>query len=52
MWFNSDEKEPVQSCTWNDLLVVEGGAGAGGCAVIEAVDFPCLHSKLYYDRAA
>ncbi len=32
MWFNSEEKEryAVKS---GDLLVVEGGAGAGGCAV-------------------
>ena len=39
MWFNSDEKERYRVAP-GDLLVVEGGAGAGGCAVIEAVDFP------------
>ena len=32
MWFSPDEKE--QYCVKNgDLLVVEGGAGAGGCAI-------------------
>ena len=39
MWFNSDEKERYRVAP-GDLLVVEGGAGAGGCAVIETVDFP------------
>ena len=39
MWFNSDEKERYKVAP-GDLLVVEGGAGAGGCAVIETVDFP------------
>ena len=33
MWFNSDEKERYRVAP-GDLLVVEGGAGAGGCAVI------------------
>lgn len=39
MWFNPDEKERYRVAP-GDLLVVEGGAGAGGCAVIETVDFP------------
>lgn len=39
MWFNPDEKERYRVAS-GDLLVVEGGAGAGGCAVIETVDFP------------
>lgn len=39
MWFNPAEKEQylVQE---NDLLVVEGGAGAGGCAVVRMQDTP------------
>lgn len=39
MWFNPDEKE--QYCVKNgDLLVVEGGAGAGGCAIAVSTDVP------------
>lgn len=37
MWFSPDEKE--QYCVKNgDLLVVEGGAGAGGCAIAVSTD--------------
>jgi type I restriction enzyme S subunit len=39
MWFSPDEKE--QYCVKNgDLLVVEGGAGAGGCAIAVSTDVP------------
>lgn len=39
MWFSPDEKE--QYCVKNgDLLVVEGGAGAGGCAIAASTDVP------------
>ena len=39
MWFNPVEKE--QYCVEKgDLLVVEGGAGAGGCAVVVCADTP------------
>lgn len=39
MWFNNEEKKQylVQS---GDLLVVEGGAGAGGCAIVQSADEP------------
>ncbi len=33
MWFSSDEKKKYAVKT-GDLLVVEGGAGAGGCAIV------------------
>ena len=33
MWFSSDEKKKYAVRT-GDLLVVEGGAGAGGCAIV------------------
>lgn len=33
MWFNPAEKE-LYHVTVGDLLVVEGGAGAGGCAIV------------------
>ena len=39
MWFSPDEKE--QYCVKSgDLLVVEGGAGAGGCAIAASTDVP------------
>ena len=39
MWFSPDEKE--QYCVKNgDLLVVEGGAGAGGCAIAVSTNVP------------
>ena len=39
MWFSPDEKE--QYCVKNgDLLVVEGGAGAGGCTIAVSTDVP------------
>ena len=39
MWFSPDEKE--QYCVKSgDLLVVEGGAGAGGCAIAVSTDVP------------
>ena len=39
MWFSPDEKE--QYCVKNgDLLVVERGAGAGGCAIAASTDVP------------
>ena len=39
MWFSPDEEE--QYCVKNgDLLVVEGGAGAGGCAIAVSTDVP------------
>lgn len=35
MWFSESEKESYQVKV-GDLLVVEGGAGAGGCAVVKS----------------
>lgn len=37
MWFSPTEKEQYRVRT-GDLLVVEGGAGAGGCAVVGVVE--------------
>lgn len=39
MWFNKEEKNQylVQD---GDLLVVEGGAGAGGCAIVKSSNTP------------
>ncbi len=39
MWFSPQEKE-LYSVETGDLLVVEGGAGAGGCAIVEKTDSP------------
>lgn len=36
MWFSSSEKE-IYKVYESDLLVVEGGAGAGGCAVVKNI---------------
>ena len=37
MWFSPPEKEQFKVKA-GDLLVVEGGAGAGGCAIVEALE--------------
>lgn len=37
MWFSPTEKEQYR-VRIGDLLVVEGGAGAGGCAVVDVVE--------------
>ena len=37
MWFNEFEKKQYRVRN-NDLLVVEGGAGAGGCAIVKDLD--------------
>ena len=34
MWFSADEKE-MYRVKIGDLLIVEGGAGAGGCAIVK-----------------
>lgn len=39
MWFNEAEKQQYLVST-GDLLVVEGGAGAGGCAIIQNAETP------------
>lgn len=39
MWFSPVEKE-LYIVKKDDLLVVEGGAGAGGCAIAETADIP------------
>ena len=39
MWFNEAEKQQYLVCA-GDLLVVEGGAGAGGCAIIQNTETP------------
>ncbi len=39
MWFSPEEQEKYLVMP-GDLLVVEGGAGAGGCSVIETAEFP------------
>ena len=39
MWFSPAEKE-LYLVQENDLLVVEGGAGAGGCAIVVDVPIP------------
>ena len=39
MWFSQKEKEQYLVNT-GDLLIVEGGAGAGGCSVVTKVDDP------------
>lgn len=36
MWFSSSEKAIYKVCE-ADLLVVEGGAGAGGCAIVKNI---------------
>ena len=37
MWFSQAEKDAYRIKV-GDMLVVEGGAGAGGCAVVEKLD--------------
>lgn len=39
MWFSSKEKE-LYLVRVGDLLIVEGGAGAGGCAIVKDCDIP------------
>ena len=39
MWFSSSEKEQY-AVKEGDLLVVEGGAGAGGCAIVKYLPGP------------
>ena len=39
MWFSSSEKEQY-AVKEGDLLVVEGGAGAGGCAIVKHLPGP------------
>lgn len=39
MWFSSTEKEQYL-VSLGDLLVVEGGAGAGGCAIVTEIQQP------------
>lgn len=38
MWFSPVEKDQYRVSV-GDLLVVEGGAGAGGCAIVNQIDF-------------
>lgn len=40
MWFSNSEKESYLVKN-GDLLVVEGGAGAGGAAIVESIDAEC-----------
>ena len=37
MWFSPEEKQ-IYRVQNNDLLIVEGGAGAGGCAIIDGIE--------------
>ena len=39
MWFNSTDKKTYLTQK-DDLLIVEGGAGAGGCAIVRNTDIP------------
>lgn len=39
MWFSPIEKDQYLVCI-GDLLVVEGGAGAGGCGIVESLPVP------------
>ena len=50
MWFNSPEKERY-AVKAGDLLIVEGGAGAGGCSICTTTDDVYIQNSIMLVRS-